>query len=273
MTSFAGFLLLLGVYFEDKYKIETYMKLLRPILVTLVTIITITVNGLANALPINGLTTGEISDSFPVYFVPAGYVFAIWGLIYLGLLVFCIFQFFPQTQKSREMDVVAVLYGFSSIANSLWIIAWHYGYFIWTLVLMLVLLLTLIGIYHYWGIGIRKVDDLTRWMGHIPIQIYLGWISVATVANFTIVFYRAGFEFGIPGQIWSAIMIGVVGILTGFMLIRRQDYVFALVILWSLVGIQVKFIDIPVIVFSAVLVEGMILILSVLRFFQSKKEA
>lgn len=273
MTSFAGFLLLLRVYFEEKYKIETYMKLLRPILVTLVTIITITVNGLANALPINGLTTGEISDSFPVYFVPAGYVFAIWGLIYLGLLVFCIFQFFPQTQKSREMDVVAVLYGFSSIANSLWIIAWHYGYFIWTLVLMLVLLLTLIGIYHYWGIGIRKVDDLTRWMGHIPIQIYLGWISVATVANFTIVFYRAGFGFGIPGQTWSAIMIGVVGILTGFMVIRRQDYVFAWVILWSLVGIQVKFIDIPIIVFSAVLVEGMILILSVLRFFQSKKEA
>jgi benzodiazapine receptor len=237
------------------------MKFLRPILILIATILTIVVNALANILPFNGVTTGEISDSFSVYFVPAGYVFAIWGLIYLGLVAFSVYQFIPQRSHFREMNVIGVLYGVSALANSLWIIAWHYGFFAWTMVLMIMLLCSLIGIYVYWGIGIQKVSPITRLLGYFPIQVYLGWISVATVANATVVLYRAGYGFGLAGEVWSAIMIGVVGVLTGVMLVRRNDYIFALVILWSLIGIQVKFIGISVILYTALVVELFILVL------------
>ena len=67
----------------------------RQILIILSIALTLVVNVLANALPINGLNTGQISDSFDVYFVPAGYVFAIWGLIYIGLGAFAVFQALP----------------------------------------------------------------------------------------------------------------------------------------------------------------------------------
>lgn len=249
------------------------MRYMRPILILLATTITIVVNTLANVLPINGVTTAEISDSFPVYFVPAGYVFAIWGLIYLGLLAFSIFQFFPKNFHSREMNVLGILYGVSAGANSLWILAWHYGYFAFTLVLMIILLLSLIGMYEYWKIGKEAVDRSTLLLGHFPIQLYLGWISVATVANMTIILYRLGFGFGIPGPVWSAVMITVVGILTIGMILRKNDYIFPLVILWSLIGIQVKFQEIEVIFYTALFVE--ILILSIMiwhKFFTNKKE-
>ena len=78
-------------------------NILRQVAVIISTLVTLTVNGLANALPLNGLGTGEISDRFQVYFVPAGYVFSIWGLIYLGLLAFTIFQALPTQRENPRL--------------------------------------------------------------------------------------------------------------------------------------------------------------------------
>ena len=109
------------------------------LLTILFTIATITVNALANILPFNGQTTGEISDRFPIRFVPAGYVFAIWGLIYLALLAFAIYQVLPAQRDTKVLDEIAPLYWLASIANAVWIVLWHYEFFTLTIIVMAIL--------------------------------------------------------------------------------------------------------------------------------------
>ena len=94
---------------------------LRQILILAATIITLAVNFLSNALPINNITTAEISDSYPVFFVPAGYVFAIWGLIYIALIAFSVYQLLPAQKESSILNKLAVPYIISSAANSIWL--------------------------------------------------------------------------------------------------------------------------------------------------------
>ena len=84
---------------------------------------TIIVNALANTLPINGQNTGEVSDRFQVYFVPAAYVFSIWGLIYIGLIVFAIFQALPAQRENPRMRSIGWWVVLGGLANSAWIFA------------------------------------------------------------------------------------------------------------------------------------------------------
>ena len=119
------------------------------------------VNGLANSLPLNGLNTGEISDRFDVLFVPAGYVFSIWGLIYLGLIAFSIYQVMPAQRENPRLRSLGWLFALSCLANITWLFLWHYEYFVLTVVAMLVLLGSLIIIYQRLGIGRVKAPWLS----------------------------------------------------------------------------------------------------------------
>ena len=119
----------------------------RQAVVVIATIATMVVNGLANALPLNGQTTGEISARFRVYFVPAGYVFSIWGLIYVGLILYTIYQALPAQREEPRLRSTGYLFALSCLANVAWLILWHYEYFLLTLVAMGALLLLLIAIY------------------------------------------------------------------------------------------------------------------------------
>ncbi len=123
----------------------------------------LTVNGLANSLPINGLNTGEIADRFEVYFVPAWYVFSIWGLIYGGLTAFAVFQILPSTRENENLDRIPLLFLISSAANIAWICFWHYLRFSWSLVAMIVLLASLIMIYLRLEIGKTPVGTAEFW--------------------------------------------------------------------------------------------------------------
>ncbi|MCS6907104.1 MAG: hypothetical protein RML93_04370 [Anaerolineales bacterium] len=202
---------------------------------------TLVVNGLANALPLNGLTTGGISDRFRVYFVPAGYVFSIWGLIYLGLIAFAVFQALPAQRENPRLRAIGGWVVLGNIANSAWIFLWHYELFPLTLVAMLVLLLSLIQTYLKLDIGRRKVEWTENLFVHLPFRIYLGWITVATVANVTTVLdYLRWDGFGIAPEIWmSLVLIAVAGI-AGAVNLTRHDLAYTLVILWALAGIAVK---------------------------------
>jgi len=102
---------------------------LSQIITILVTLLTITVNVLANALPLNGQDTGEISDRFDIYFVPAGYVFSIWGLIYLGLIAFTIYQALPSQKDNELIKKIYPAYWIGSLANIVWLFLWHYNIF------------------------------------------------------------------------------------------------------------------------------------------------
>ena len=217
------------------------MSLVRQIAVIIATIATIVVNGLANALPINGKGTGEISDTFDVFFVPAGYVFSIWGVIYLLLIAFTIFQALPAQRNDPVLNTVGWVYVLSCIANIVWIFLWHYERFPLTLVAMLTLLACLISSYLLLGVGRTEISAGYRWLVHLPFCVYLGWITVATVANVTDVLDYAGWGgWGISPEVWAVIMLVVATALTAAMLFTRRDAAYALVIIWAFVGIAIK---------------------------------
>lgn len=218
--------------------------ILRQLLVVLAVVVTIVINTLANALPLNGLNTGEISDSFKVYFVPAGYVFSIWGLIYLGLIAYAIFQALPSQRENPRLQKIAGWFILGSLANSVWIFLWHYQQFPFTLVAMLTLLISLILIYLKLGIGTKtKVSTAETWMVRVPFSLYLGWITVATIANVTDVLYYAnwGGGWGIVPQVWAVVMLGVAVIVAGLMTFLKRDTVYLAVLVWAFAGIAIKF--------------------------------
>lgn len=205
-------------------------------------LLVLVVNGLANALPLNGLTTGEISDSFDVFFVPAGYVFSIWGLIYLGLIAFVVYQALPSQQGNTRLQKVGYLFLLSCLANSVWIFLWHYEQFVLTLAAMVLLLLALIGIYLRLDIGRARPPAPEFWTVDIPFSIYLGWVSVATIANITSVLDYLGWGgLGLTGQMWAAIMLAVGVVLGAVMSWQRADVAYLLVLIWAFTGIGNKF--------------------------------
>ena len=217
-------------------------NIIRQMAVIITTLVTITVNGLANGLPLNGLNTGEISDRFQVYFVPAGYVFSIWGLIYLGLLAFTIYQALPAQRDNPRLVRIGWAVVIGNLANATWIFFWHYLLFPLSLLAMVVLLAALLFIYTRLEIGKRNVGALERWLVNIPFSVYLGWITVATIANTADVldFVKWG-QFGISDEAWMVIILFVVTLIAWIMSFTRKDIAYLSVLLWALAGIGVKF--------------------------------
>jgi benzodiazapine receptor len=238
----------------------------------LAVVATIGINGLANALPLNGQTTGSISDRFQVYFVPAGYVFSIWGLIYLGLIAFAVFQALPSERTNRRLERVGYLFVLSCAANIAWLFLWHYEQFVLTLIAMAALLLSLIAIYLRLEIGRAQVSKAEKWLVDVPFSIYLGWVTVATIANATSVLdYLKWDGWGIAPTAWAVVMlIAGTGIATA-MSLTRGDAAYVLVILWAFVGIAVKQAGTPVVANAAWIAGGVALIALVVGVLVSRR--
>jgi benzodiazapine receptor len=235
---------------------------LRQIMIVIAVLVTITVNGLANALPLNGQLTGEISNRFVVFFTPAGYVFSIWGVIYLGLMAYVVFQALPSQRENPVLRAIGMPVLISSLANSAWIFLWHYNVFPLTLVVMLVLLASLINTYLKLGIGRRQASRSETYFVHLPFSIYLGWISVATIANATALLdYWKWNAWGIPGETWTAIMLSAGVILSGLMSFIRRDVAYSLVLVWAFIGIAVKHATNPVVMGAAWAAVGFVVVL------------
>jgi hypothetical protein len=204
----------------------------------LVTLLTITVNGLANALPLNGQGTGEISDRFDIYFVPAGYVFSIWGLIYLGLVAFTIYQALPAQRDNTLLKKIYPAYWFGSLANIVWLFLWHYNVFALTLVAMLTILASLLYIYYHISKVVTEIDQNQKWFLKLPFSIYLGWISVATIANVTqVLFFFDWGGWGISPAVWAVIMLAIATALGLLMQWRENNISYVLVLVWAFIGI------------------------------------
>ncbi len=214
---------------------------LRQVVVVLTILVTIAINILADALPINGLNTGKISDSFNVLFVPAGYVFAIWGIIYIGLIAYAVYQALPAQKENPRLQATGWWVVLGGVANCLWIFLWHYEQFVGTLGAMLVLLATLIAVYLRLGVGRTKVSSGETWAVRVPFSIYLGWITVATIANVEDVLYTLNLPLlNDHAKVWMVIILGAVLVIAGLMNFLRRDVAYALVILWALAGIAAK---------------------------------
>ena len=207
---------------------------------------TVAVNAMANALPINGKTTGELSDLYPNLFVPAGLTFSIWGLIYLLLAIFAIYPIAAPTRSSAEfLQRIGPFFILASAANIGWIFLWHYQRVSASLVLMLVLLASLLTVYLRLGTGARTVSWTERLMVHLPFSVYLGWITVATVANVTAVLVHVGWNrFGASQELWTVVVLIVAAMITLAVLLTRNDLFYALVILWAFLGILIKRLDV-----------------------------
>lgn len=211
------------------------------IITIIATLLTIVVNGLANALPLNGQETGAISDRFAIYFVPAGYVFSIWGIIYLGLIAYTIYQALPGQRDNGLLKKIAPAYWIGSLANSIWIFLWHYEVFALTLVFMLAILATLLYIYRQLSAASAGLKNNEKWFVRLPFSLYLGWISVAVIANVSQVLFFYGWSgWGVSPAGWTAIMLVVALALGLLMQWREHDSVYVLVLVWAFVGIAVK---------------------------------
>lgn len=225
---------------------------LRQFAVIVATLATIVVNGLATNLPLNNQTTAEISDRFPSLFTPAGYVFSIWGVIYLGLLAYTVYQALPSQRTNARLRAIGWLYVASGVANSVWIFMWHYNQFALSLVVMLVLLVSLILIYQRlnpWRAAATKGE---RWTTHIPFSIYLGWITVATVANVATVLLDIGWDGWFwPQTAWALAMISIATLIGLFFAMLKRDVAYVAVLVWAFVGIAVKQSATPPVVYAA----------------------
>ena len=221
---------------------------LRQIITVIGVVATIAINALANIVPFNGQQTGAISDRFAIYFVPAGYVFSIWGLIYLGLIAFAAYQARPAQRENPRLRRIGGLFALASVANIVWIFLWHYEVFPATLAVMLVLLGSLIAIYLRLGTGRSPVSRAETWMVRVPFSVYLGWITVATVANATQLLYFLGWNGGAIGpEVWTVIMLAVAVGLAWLMAITRRDVAYLLVLVWAFIGIATKHAGTPVV--------------------------
>jgi len=234
-------------------------------------IIALTVNVLATTLPLNGQNTGEISDRFQVYFVPAGYVFAIWGIIYIGWIAFVIFQFLPSQKESPRLMRLGYLFALSGIFNAAWLFCWHYNQFGWSVLVMLGLLGLLIASYLRLDVNRISVSTAERWSVDIPFSIYLGWITVATVANITDWLYLVEWNgFGVSSPVWAVIMLAVASVLGLGMALTRRDAGYLFVLVWAFVGIALKQITSPLVVTSAWIVAGLMALLAIYSIFQRR---
>ena len=244
--------------------------LFKRIVVAISIVATIIINALANIIPYNGKLTGENSDSFAIYFVPAGYVFSIWGVIYLLLAVYAVYQLIPKTYSNRALNAVSWWVVLSSVANSAWIVLWHYGYFYTTIVVMIVLLISLLMIYTGLLRGIKKQSNTQfEWCARLPFSVYLGWISVATIANASAVLTLANWNgFGLSDVLWTVILLAIAAALGILMMFRHNDMAYGLVIIWAIVGICVKWLTVKNTDAETVIIAaGVAVIILVLAFF------
>ncbi len=235
-------------------------------------VFTLVINALANIIPINGVTTGNVSDNIPSLFTPAGYVFAIWGVIYFFLIVFTVYQALPSQKNNPRLERIGLWFFLSCIFNGTWIFFWHYGLWILTEVAMLGLLVSLIFLYVLAGIGKTKPTFWERFSLDIPFGIYLGWISVATIANTANLLYVNELAGSLDTQVLLTVVMLVIGLVLGLLMVKiRKEVAFPLVLIWAYGGILSKQADnVPAVAITAGIAMGILVIALILSIFKLK---
>lgn len=219
-------------------RIEKKSALLWRILATTSFVAVIVVNALANALPINGLTTGDVSDLYPNLFTPAGITFSIWSVIYLLLAGFVI-----QCWRHVEADNITRLlpaFVVTCALNVAWIVVWHHLLPAVSVVIMLMLLLTLVVLFLRIQRQIPKTK-LNILFISVPFSVYLAWICVATIANIS-AWLTSLPAVGLSStpQLWTVIMMVVAAVIATWIFLRYQSPEFMAVVFWAFLGIFLR---------------------------------
>lgn len=201
------------------------------------------VNALANILPINNIGTGAVSDSYFNLFAPAGITFAIWGVIYLLLGIFSIYQLgsVRQAEPGRKTAAqrVGIWFIISSLANTAWIFSWHYRQIPLSMALMLVILLCLI--IAYLRVSRQPLATSEKICVRLPFSVYFGWITVATIANATTLLVDLKWDgLGLSASLWTIIIVAAGLLIGGATTYLNKDAAYGLVIIWAYAGILIK---------------------------------
>ena len=256
------------------------MKLERDLLRQVINFVAIVAafgtNVAANLAPIKGLNIGEISNTLfkDVLITPANYAFAIWGVIYLGLFSFAIYQVLPSQRHNPHLRQIGYLLVGSSFAQIIWVFCFLSRWFLLSTVAMLGILLPLIITTQRLGIGEKKLSRLDKWFIQIPLSIYLAWISVATIVNTAIVLYYRGWNgWGISPQIWSAVMLILAGAIASRISLVRGDTAFVLVYLWAFIAIALRHLEYPLISGTAGGIGFILVLLLILNYLRRPKIA
>ena len=246
-------------------------QLVRQLVVIAAFALTLVFNGMATTGALGGRPTAEISNSYAVYFVPANLTFSIWSVIYLGLAAFVVYQALPAQRNNPYASKIGWLFVLNSAANAGWLALFQTEQFLASVPVMLVLLGLLIAIYLRLDVGKPGVSRAVQWTMQIPFSIYLGWITVATIANIAQSLYAAGYEslFGIDGAAWAAIMLAAGTLIASLVIYRgRGNAAYALTILWAFVGIVIKQSDTALVWGTAAAMSAVILTVLVLSLWQ-----
>jgi benzodiazapine receptor len=212
----------------------------------------ILVNGLANGIPLNGQNTGEISAKYPSLFTPAGFTFSIWGLIYLSLTAFVIYQALPTQRDNQTLAKISPLFIANCAANAAWIFVWHYDLLWLSLLLMAAILLTLIQIYRIL-LAAGPAGSKSEWLFlRLPFSLYTGWITVASIANISCVQIAMGWDnAGLAAVDWTLLKLAIAGAIGATVILRLRDIPYVLVIAWAAYGIASRQVETPEVVGAA----------------------
>jgi hypothetical protein len=204
------------------------------LLVTFAYFVMVLVNYLANTLPLNNRSTGQISDAYQNLFAPAGITFSIWGLIYLLLALYLIYQWIL---LKRDLAVINWLFLGTSLANIAWVFAWHFDFIGLSVIFMLALLILLIRIIDV----MPKLNYKEYYFIKIPFSIYFGWITVATIANITVFLVSLNWDgFGIADYIWTSIVLLIGTFIGAWRMLKDSSLEYGLVFVWAYLGILLK---------------------------------
>lgn len=213
-------------------------------IITLAAIITaFVINAISNIFPVGGKSIGEISNTVfrDVLIIPANYAFAIWGLIYLGLFGFGIYQVLPSQRQNTSFRLSGYPIVLASVAQCVWVYLFLLRLFVPSILAMAVIAISLITAYLRLEIAITPVSRIRKWLVHIPISIYIGWISVASIVNVAFALYSQNWDgWGISGELWAVIMVIIATGLGCTLAFLRQDIAYPGVIIWAITAIAVK---------------------------------
>ncbi len=236
----------------------------RQVTILVAIIGSIVVNTISNIFPPQGLNVGTLSNTLfaPVQITPANYAFAIWGLIYIGLLGFGIYQLQPSQRQNPRLRAGGYLLAIACVAQCAWIYLFLARLFILSIVAMLGILMSLIWLYQRLEIGRERVSQSERWFIQIPIGIYLSWISVATIVNVASTLYIRDWNgWGIAPIGWTVIMMVISAGIATVVMVQRHDLAYLLVAVWTLLAIAIRQIQMPLIA-----VTGVVLTLALILF-------
>jgi hypothetical protein len=204
-------------------------------------IITLIINGLANTTLIGGVNTAEISNRNPTLITPAGSVFAIWGVIYFLLAIFLIYQALPSQRGKPFQKQISGLFILTCVFNISWLFLWQNNLLSYSIILIVGFLLSLIAIYLRLNIGKSTAPLKEKLAVHLPFSVYLGWLTIATIANIAVALTAASWDgFGLAAETWAILVLAVALLITLLVIATRRDIAYSLVVIWALAGIAVN---------------------------------